>query len=87
MKITSQMIIDEYNKVWGEIKKYEPEQLYVYHARNVTHEQIEAYKLQFPEQWKDHAIKLIEWPLMQKGNIVATEIPMKLRGLNLINKK
>jgi hypothetical protein len=63
------------------------EQLYIYHARNVTHEQIEAYKIQFPEQWKNHDVKLIESSLMQKGNIVATEIPMRQRGLNLINKR
>ena len=73
--ITSAMITKEFEK------------LYIYHARNVTPEQIEACKLQLCDDWQNLPVELIEVKQIKKDIVYASTIPMKMRGLNLINKK
>jgi hypothetical protein len=63
------------------------EKLYIYHSASATPEQIEANKLQLCEEWQGLEIELIKMPLFPKEQVYATEIPMKQRGLNLINKR
>lgn len=63
------------------------EQLEIHHAAGVTEAEIEAFKLQIPEQFRGLTIVLKKHAEMQKGHIAATPIVMKQRVINLINKK
>jgi hypothetical protein len=87
MEITAQLITDEYNKISNQIKSDEPYKLYFYCSASATAEQIEANKLQLKNEWQGFEIELIRMPLFEKNNVVPIKIPMKQRGLNLLNKK
>ena len=87
MLITAQLITDEYNKISNQIKSYQPSKLYFYCSASATPEQIEACRLQLKDEWQGLEIELIKMPLFEKEQVYATEIPMKQRGLNLINKR
>ena len=63
------------------------DKLYVYYGTNVTHEQIESYMTQIPDDWKGLEVVLKKSPIAQKDKIYASETSMKVRGLNLLNKK
>jgi hypothetical protein len=64
------------------------EKLYIYHARSATREQIEVCKEQLCDEWRNMPIKLIQMPLFSEHvRIYEAKIPMKQRGLNLLNKK
>lgn len=63
------------------------EQLEIHHAAGVTAAEIEAFRIQIPEQFRGLPITIKAYPEMQKGHISATPVLMKQRGLNLINKK
>ena len=62
------------------------ESLIMYCSAEVTTKQIEVYKSNICDEWKDLPIKIKITPVNKKPVVYAPNISMKQRGLNLINK-
>ena len=62
------------------------ESLIMYCSTEVTTKQIEVYKSNICDEWKNLPIEIKTMPVNKKPVVYSAKISMKQRGLNLINK-
>jgi hypothetical protein len=61
--------------------------LEIHHAAGVSEAEITAFKEQIPKEFRGLPFSVKVYPEMPKGHIAVTPVPMKQRGMDLMNKK